>query len=271
MVAYRRGWALDWIPRNVFLDEYWDYDPGQHLALIEPTGGGKTRLKYQLLKRTMELYPWLRVKVTIPKRIVHEAPGWNRALGLKETGVWPPPKRRFWETEPAGYAVWPRHLLGGPEEDPDMVLQRNRAHIEKVMKAAALDSLQTGNVIHDADDIYVQAVLLGMNPFFSEMLTNGRELGCGLWGANQKPSGTRDGSVTSFFYNSPHKLFLGVDLDERNRDRLGEIGGVDPRYISTVVQGLNVHQFGKHAISDKLFIDKSQSGPEGPAMCIVGP
>lgn len=256
----------------MFLEDYFDYGPGQHLALIEPTGGGKTRLKYQLLQRAMQLNPGLGVKVTIPKRKVLEAPAWNAALGLRETPTWPPPKRRIWESEPAGYAVWPKHLLGSPDEDPDMVLARNRAHIAGVMKAAAMDSYQAGNdVIHDADDIYVQAVVLGMNDFFSEILTNGRELGCGLWGANQKPSGTREGSVTSFFYSAPSHLFLGSDPDERNRDRYGEIGGVDRKYVSNVVQGLEVHQFGRNAISDKLYICKAQSGPEGPAMCIVGP
>jgi hypothetical protein len=266
-----RYFNLEWIPRVPFIDEYFDYHGGQHLAEIEPTGGGKTRLKYQLLKRAMEQNPQLDVKVTIPKRVVVDAPRYNRELGLVEVGEWPPPPRRFWQSEPAGHAVWPKHLLGRPDEDPDMVLQRNRSHIEAVMKAAALDSLQRGNVIHDADDIYVQAVILNMNDFFSEMLTNGRELGCGLWGANQKPSGTRDGSVTSFFYSAPSHLLLGFDPDERNRQRAGEIGGVDPKYVSNVVQHLQVHQFGKHAISDKLYICKAQSGPEGPAMCIVGP
>lgn len=263
--------ALDWLPRQPFLDDYFDYSGGQHLALIEPTGGGKTRLKYQLLKRAMEQNPHLRVKATIPKRKVAEAAAWNAALGLKETAEWPPKEKHFWEREPQGYAVWPKHLLGRPDEDPDMVLTRNRDHITKIMKAAAQDSYQEGDCIHDADDIYVQAVVLGMNPFFSEMLTNGRELGCGLWGANQKPSGTRDGSVTSFFYNSPSHLFLGADPDENNRKRFGEIGGVDPKYVSHVVQHLTVRQFGKNAISDKLYICKAQAGPEGPAMCIVGP
>jgi hypothetical protein len=259
------------MPRNVFLEEYFDYNEGEHLAQIEPTGGGKTRLKFQLLQQAMAQNPHLSVRVTVPKRKDVEAAGWIRALGLKETPVWPPAKKRFWEPEPPGYAVWPKHLMGGPDEDPDMVLTRNRAHITAVMKAVAQDSYQRGDAIHDADDIYNQAVVLGMNEFFSEMLTNGRSVGCGLWGSNQKPSGTREGSVTSFFYNSPTHLFLGRDLDERNRERFGEIGGVDRKYVSHVVQRLPVHQFGKNAISDKLYICKSQAGPEGPAMCLVGP
>jgi hypothetical protein len=233
-------------------------------------------MMYQLLKRSIELNPNLRVKVTIPKRVVFDAPAYNKALGLKETATWPPPPRRFWEPEPAGYAVWPKHLLGGQNENPDMVLARNREHIEQIMKAAALDSLEKGDVIHVADDIYVQAVLLDMNEFFSEMLTDGRELGCGLWGANQKPSGTRQGGVTTFFYNSPSHLFLGYDPVESNREQFGNIGGVDPGYVSHVVSNLQVRTFRdargrQHAISDKLYISKAQPGPEGPAMCIVGP
>jgi hypothetical protein len=269
-VAHWRS-RLEYLPRSVFIEEFWDYHPGQHVAFVEPTGGGKTRLKYQLLGRSMELNPGLRVKVTIPKRVVLEAEAWNRALSLEETPAWPPRKRHFWESPPRGYAVWPRHLLGRPGEDPDMVLARNRAHIASVMKSAAQDSYQDGDVIHDADDIYVQAVVLGMNEMFSEIYTNGREAGCGLWGANQKPSGTREGSVTSFFYNSPSHLLLGADPDKRNRERFGEIGGVDPGFVVNEVQHLEVHQFGPNAISNKLYICKAQAGPEGPAMCIVGP
>jgi hypothetical protein len=262
---------LSYFPRNVFIDDIWDYHVGQHVVFIEPTGGGKTRFIYQLLRTTMHLCPGLRVKVTIPKRRDVEADRWNAALGLKTVADFPAPKPHFWETPPAGYAVWPKHLLGAPDEDPDMVLARNRAHIMAVMKSAALDSYQVGNTIHVADDIYSQAVILGMNEFFSEMLVNGRSVGCGLWGANQKPSGTREGSVTSFFYNSPSHLLLGFDPVEQNRDRFGEIGGVDPKYVSNIVRHLRVHQFGPNAISDKLYICKAQPGPEGPAMCIVGP
>jgi hypothetical protein len=263
--------ALTYLPRDVFLNEgYFDYRPGQHVAIIEPTGGGKTRLKYQLLRVAMQQNPHLSVRVTIPKRRDTEAAAWNAGLGLKETPTWPP-QRRLLEAKPPGYALWPKHLLGTADEDPDMVLIRNRSHIEHEMKAAALDSYQTGNCIHDADDIYVQAVVLGMNEFFSEILTNGRSVGCGLWGANQKPSGTREGSVTSFFYNSPSHLFLGWDGDERNRDRFGEIGGVDRKYVSHVVQNLPRHEFGGNAISDKLYISKAGSSEYGPAMCIVGP
>ena len=263
--------TLTRLSRDEFVSDYWDYRPGQHVAFIEPTGGGKTRLTYQLLKATMAQHPGLEVRVTIPKRKDTEAARWNGHLGLKEVSGWPPPGKRPWEAPPPGYAVWPHHIMGSPEEDPDEVLMRNRAHIEHVMKAAAQDSYQRGNIIHVADDIYSQALIYNMNEFFSEMLTNGRSVGCGLWGANQKPSGTREGAVNSFFYNSPSHLFLGADLDERNRERFGEIGGVDRRFVSDVLKHLQVHVIDGNAISDKLYISKAAAGEYGPAMAIVGP
>jgi hypothetical protein len=263
--------GLERLTREEFLTGYFDYRPGQHLALIEPTGGGKTRLKYQLLQQAMAQNPELGVKVTIPKRRDSESAAWNRALGLAETPVWPPAAHAPWREKPPGYAVWPKHLTGSPGQDPMKVLAADREHVAAQMRAAALDSFQHGNCVHDCDDLYTQAVILGMNELFSEILRDGRSSMCGLWGADQKPSGTREGSVTSFFYNAPSWLFLGLDLDERNRERFGEIGGVDRKYVSETVMHLPIHQFGKNAISDKLVICKAAPGPYGPAMCILGP
>ncbi len=261
--------ALTRLSRDEFLDGYWDYRRGQHVAFIEPTGGGKTRLKYQLLREAMRQNPDLAIRTTIPKRRDPGAAAWNRALGLREVPSWPPPPA--FGSKPPGYALWPRHLNGLPGQDPDAVLTANRTHLERQLKACAQDAYQQGDCVYDADDIYVQAVLLHMNEVFNEMLTMGGVMGCGLWGANQKPSGTKDGSVTSFFYNSPKWLFLGADNDERNRERFGEIGGVDRKYVSQVVQNLPIHNIDGNAISDKLVICKASPGPYGPSMCILGP
>lgn len=263
--------ALDWLSREEFLEDYWDYRAGHHVALIEPTGGGKTHLKYQLLGKAMQQNPGLAVRVTLPKRRDPGSAAWNRALGLKEVSTWPPPALAPWQQKPPGYALWPKHLTGSPGQDPDTILEADRAHIERQLKACAQDSYQHGDCIHDADDIFVQAVVLHMNEFFSEMWTMGGVMGCGVWGMNQKPSGTREGAVNSFFYNSGKHLFLGQDNDERNRDRFGEIGGVDRKYVSEVVKRLQVHQIGGNSISDKLYISKAAAGPYGPAMCIIGP
>jgi hypothetical protein len=264
--------ALTRLARNVWLDEYFTYRPGEHVALIEPTQGGKTRLMYQMLHRAMQQNPHLSTRVTIPKRRDRESGLWNNALGLKETPSWPPAKKKMWEPEPPGYALWPRHLVSGPDDDPEKTLLADRAHVRHELMACAKDSYEDGDAIHVADDIHNQATILEMNMFFEEMLTMGGAMGCGLWGANQKPSGSNvGGGITSFFYNSPTHLVIGKDSDERNRKRFGEIGGVDPKYVAAVVQNLQVHHIDGHNISDKLYISKAGSSEYGPAMCIVGP
>jgi hypothetical protein len=264
--------ALTRLSRDEWLNDYFIYRPGEHFAIIEPTQGGKTRILYQCLQRAMQQNPGLSTRVTIPKRRDGESARWNSALGLSETPHWPPPRRKLWEPAPPGYALWPRHILGSPDEDPDKVLAADRAHVRHEICACAQDSYQNGDCIHVADDIHNQATILDMNEFFEEMLTMGGAMGCGLWGANQKPSGSQgSGGITSFFYNSPTHLLIGKDTDERNRKRFGEIGGVDPKYISAVVLNLQVHHIDGHNISDKLYITKAGSSEYGPAMCIVGP
>jgi hypothetical protein len=264
--------VLTSLPRKVWLEEYFTYRPGEHFAIIEPTQGGKTRIQYQALQQAMRQNPQLSARVTIPKRRDRESAAWNAALGLKETPVWPPAKPRFWQPEPPGYALWPRHVIGGPDEDPEAVLIADRHHVRHEMMACAQDGYQNGDCIHVADDIHNQATILEMNIFFEEMLTMGGAMGCGLWGANQKPSGSQgSGGITSFFYNSPTHLLIGKDNDERNVKRFGEIGGVDPKYVRYVVSNLRIHHIDGHNISDKLYITKAGSSEFGPAMCIVGP
>jgi len=263
--------ALTRLSRDEFLDGYWEYTPGEHVALAQPTGGGKSQWMYQLLAATLKQYAgYLSVRVGIPKRRDKTAAEWNAALGLREVPRWPPPAS--FKSRPAGWALWPRHLNASPDQDPDKILEADRAHIERQLKACAVDAYQSGRSVYVADDIYKQAVILNMNQFFSEILTDGRSMECGLWGCNTKASGTKEGSVTSFFWNQPTHLFFGHDGDKRNRDRFGEIGGVDPQYVSEVVQNLEVHRIGRNNISDQLYISKAGSdGSGGPAMCIIGP
>ena len=76
--------VLTHLARDEFVNDYFDYRPGQHVAFIEPTGGGKTRLKYQLLRQAMRQQPQLEIRATIPKRRDAEASAWNAALGLRK-------------------------------------------------------------------------------------------------------------------------------------------------------------------------------------------
>jgi hypothetical protein len=248
--------------REEFLTRKLDYQGGQHVGMWEPTEGGKTHLAYQMADVAMRQNPHLRFVSIMPKSRSPATRRWAAKLNLKIIDSWPPP----WSpSKPRGYVLWPRHLTGVPVEV-------KRAHLTQVIRKCMDDQFQEGDSITLADDIYVQAVILGLNMDCEEFWTAGAEGKAGLWGPNQKPSGTiGGGSVSTFSYNSPTHLIFGNDTDERNQKRFAEIGGgVDPKLVSSIVT--NLRRFpvntpdGMKRISEKLYIDK-----RGPYMCIIGP
>lgn len=247
------------IPREEFVREYWDYQPGEHVSFIEPTQQGKSYLAYQLLEETVRRYPELSTVTLVPKPRDPATAMWCERIGLKEIPEWPPPYRVPWKERPAGYALWPRHLKDAPKDEA-------RAHLAKVFRKCLSEQYWKGDSITFADDVYIAAVMLKLNMDFEEFWTAGSAMGAGLWSANQKPTGTiGGGSVSTFSYNSPSHLFLGSDPDARNRQRFGEIGGVDPKQIEYEVRRLKVHHINGKNVSEKLYISKA-----GPYLAIVG-
>jgi hypothetical protein len=247
------------LTRDEFFQDYFDYRPGEHLSLISPTGKGKTHLAYQCLDSAMRQNPSLKVASLMPKSSDDAASDWARRLGLKETPDWPP-RKKWWQDRPRGYICWPPH-------DPSLDAQADRDQTGSVLRRCMHQQYWQGDSITFADDIHVIAVLMGLNPECEQFWTAGRSSGAGLWSANQKPSGTLNaGSVSSFSYNAPVHLLLGRDTDERNVRRFGEIGGVDPREIESIVRDLRLYQINGNSVSEALYIDR-----RGPYMCALYP
>lgn len=248
------------LSRDEFLDSYWQYRPGEHVAFIQPTGGGKTVMAYQCLERAMGDNPHLRVVSLMPKPADPATVQWASRLNLKEVPAWPPLKLKFWEEKPSGYVLWPPHATNLPPE-------ARRAQVAAELKKGIDAQYWAGNSITFCDDTHSAAVLMGLNPYLEELWVNGRANGSGLWAATQKPSGTiGTGSVSSFMYSSASHLFLGRDNDERNIQRFGEIGGVDPKLIESVVRDLRMYSVNGHSVSEQLYVDL-----RGPYMALIGP
>lgn len=247
-----------YLSRAEFLGGYWDYRDGEHVSIIEPTGGGKSYLLRQLLNATRQQRPHLRQLILMPKPRSDTTAQTAAALNLGVTPSWPPVTWP-WQRKRDGWVMWPPHQHGD--------VKANREQLAEKFKAAIADMYWSGDSITVADDVYVLAVLLGLNPDLENHWTAGREAGAGLWSANQKPSGTQGGgSVSTFSYNAPTHLFLGRDRDERNMRRFAEIGGIDPAEVRSIVRELRIHRIGDNAVSDKLYIDK-----RGPYMAVIGP
>jgi hypothetical protein len=248
--------------RETFLTRKLDYRGGQHVGIWEPTEGGKTHMAYQMADVAMRRNPHLTFASLMPKPRSPATRRWAQALDLKITDSWPPP----WSMrKPRGYVLWPRHLKDAP-------VAVNREHLASIFRKCLHDQYHNGDSITLADDVYILAVILGLNMDCEEFWTAGAEGKSGLWAPNQKPSGTvGGGTVSSFSYNSPTHLIFGTDTDERNQKRFSEIGGgIDPKMVSGIVSKLRRFDVntpdGIRRISEKLYINKS-----GPSMCIVGP
>lgn len=248
------------VDRRTFCREYWDYNAGEHVTLIQPTQGGKTHMAGDLLA---ELSGDIPATMLVMKPRDRTPAAVTRRLGYREVATWPPPPRWFWESEPNGYTLWPKQGLTDINAD--------NAHLKAEFGKCLYHVYGKGDQIVFADEVYGLVAELGLARELTMLWTRGGGMGAGLWAATQKPSGTQHGgSIPTFMYSASTHLFLGKDTDERNTARFGEIGGVDPREVSELVRRLPVHKItdaeGKpHFISEQLYIDK-----RGPYMAVVG-
>ena len=238
---------------------YFRYEPGEHLLIVEPTGGGKTFLAYQLLGEAMRQNPHLRPVSLMPKPADPSTAAWAPALGLRETPVWPP-QRKLFAGKPAGWVLWPPHQMSLPPA-------QRRAQVGEILRRGLDDQYRHGNSITFIDDAHSAAVMMGLNEYLEELLVNGRAGGAAGWMALQKPSGSQaTGSVSSFAYSSASHIFLGRDNDQRNIRRFGEIGGFDPGEVEAIVRNLRLYSINGHTVSEKLYLDQ-----RGPYKCLLGP
>jgi hypothetical protein len=235
------------LERQDFLENYWDYHPGQHVALIGPTQrAGKTTFAFQLLEHTPD---WIPAEVLVMKPRDRVVSANAQRLGLREVSTWPPPKRwGLLSTNENRHVVWPKHSF-----DP----QQDNENMHDVFRRAILSRYREGDGICFADELYGLSVELGLYTETEAMLTRGGGMGAGLWYATQKPSGTQKGGISTFAYNSPTWMFLARDPDKRNRERFGEMEVGDPRDIENLTMQLPQYNW--------LCINR-----DGPYFCTVG-
>lgn len=239
--------------RGEFFDEYWDYDAGQHVLCVAPTGAGKSRLMWQALEGAIRQRPGLSPLVLMPKPTDRTTTECSARLGLAETPVWPP-KRKLFEPKPTGHVLWPPHPHGDGVDT-----ETRRAVVGSWLKKGMEDHYWRGNSISFIDDAHSAASMMDLNPLIEEMLVNGRSGGCGVWLATQKPSGTKvSGGLTTFAYNSASHLFFSKDDDPRNLERVAEIGGAtDVRQMREWISGLRRWKINGSNVGEFLYVDKS--------------
>jgi hypothetical protein len=251
--------------RREFFTERWDYQPGEQVFISMPTQGGKTRFMWDLMAAT----PHRRPPVGLVMKPRDPTPAqMTRAYGWKEIQAWPPPQRAFWQKEPPGYTLWPRHTLS---LDPAS-LERTNDRIKAQFERCLMGSYKNGDQVVFVDEIYGLLGELGMEKTISALSNRGSGMGAALWYATQRPAGTVGAGLPGYLFDNPTHLFFGFTTVESSRKRISQIAGVDGRLVLSEVENLQIvptpTPYGVKPISELLYCNKN--GPGGGYMCIVG-
>jgi hypothetical protein len=241
--------------RREFLEEVWDYQPGNHVAIFGPTqSAGKTRLIFELLGATDTSWCAIPPVIFVAKpQSTTTASGISR-LGYKVVSAWPPKElgrlRRMTGAQlPPGYAFWPRHMA---DVSPDV----NDRQLSDQFKRADHQLFWSGNTIEVLDELYHFFALYDMADEVNRRLTQGSEMGSGLWLATQRPSGTQQAALSGFVFNSATHTFVSTDPTTANRRRYGEIAAAPSEVIEDAA--LRMPRFYW------LYIHR-----DGPRMCVI--
>lgn len=233
------------IERDEFLRDYWDYRPGEHVTIIGPTQRGKTTLGFQLLHHTAS--PELKGHVLASKPRDKTVDQWTKTLQFKKVNEWGPPGEMPWtKNKRRGYVLRPHQTLQDIDAD--------NATVRREFKKCIYDCYGSKDnrilVIDEAHEVQNE---LKLKKEIDACLMRGAALGCGTWNFIQ-----RSAYNSYHLYSAPEHLFLFNDPDVKNRERFGQIGGVDPKQVEEAT-----HQLGQYEV---LYIKRT-----GPYLCVVMP
>jgi hypothetical protein len=246
--AYQRPDGLWVFPRKEFTRERFTYKPGQHVVFAGPTQNGKTTLAFDLWEEVATVEVPVYAVISKPRDPVSERRG--KQLGYRRVSEWPPTKtfKELTEGPPKGYLLWPK--FGDMNTDVENATRVTRDFLEYTYAAGAKNK----KAIIGLDDTYLKAKVLKLDREMTTIHAMAGAMGIGAWTFVQKPTGA--GETALIAYGSSDHLFLFKEPDKKNRDRFGEIGGVDPKTVDRVTQSLNDYQ--------ALYIAR-----KGNRMCIV--
>lgn len=227
-------------PRDVFINEVWDYHPGDCVTVLCPYGGGKTQLMFELLKPTATKELPATIMVMKPKDVTVSK--FTKAAKYRTVRDWPPSRVRNFVDKPAGWVLWPKET-NDPDRDDDI-------H-QEIFRKFLRERYRAGTNIVCADETYSLENEMGLTKDLRRIWTKGRSNECGLWAASQRPV-----YISKWAYQAQH-LFLGFDPDKTAQKRFADIGaGIDPEAVQYVVSRLQQYEFAYFNREEK-------------AMCVV--
>ena len=198
--------------------EQFQWAQGEHMAMIGPTGDGKTNLNLILLN----LREYVTVFATKPR---------DESLDLFEK-LFHYKKIKSWNAKLSAEKV-PRRLLW-----PDATsLTASRQNQQKVFAPALDDIFGQGSWTVYFDELWWMSKILGFGEFVKIFLQQGRSLDLTVVCATQRPAW-----VPLEIYDQSTHLFFWADNDKTNLNRISSIGGFDADRIRARVMTLRLHE-----------------------------
>lgn len=204
---------VDW---DEFMTYIFDWQQGQHVALIGPTGSGKTTLALSILP----LRKYITVLATKPKDSTLSQFG--KSNGFKRYAEWPTldadlsPRRLVWPDASSLYSA---------------VNQRN--HFQRSLAQI----YREGGWCVYIDELWFIIHHLKLELEVRTYLQQARSNGISLVAATQRPA-----FVPLEVYDQSTHLFFWRDNDERNLRRISGISWLNANYIQALVSTLERHE-----------------------------
>lgn len=204
------------VPWDVFLRDVLQWNPGEHFALIGPTGQGKTTMLMNLLP----LHPYVTVFATKPRD--------NTMDSLIQSGRYL--KLERWRSIDA--EQFPRRVLW-----PDATGLNSVRHQQEVFHHAFQAIYREGGWTVAIDELWYVNNILKLEQDVKLYLLQARALGISLLCASQRPA-----FIPLEIYDQSTHLMFWRDNDERNLSRLSGISWRSADLIRTVISNLEQHQ-----------------------------
>lgn len=193
-----------------------DWQQGEHLTLIGPTGSGKTHAAHHLLRRREAAGGHVVAILTKPR---DQAVSKFHRRGYQQIKSWPPRPK-------AGQrllTLWPKH-----EKLGDVEAQREAV-------AACLEGVfEDGGWTVYIDELYWLANRLGMSNYLRDLWLQGRSMGITLVVAAQRPR-----NVPVEAYSSSGHLVMFKTNDDEDMKRLQGLNAADNRAVRDQVASLD--------------------------------
>jgi hypothetical protein len=203
------------IPWDKFRRDFFHWKMGEHVALIGPTGQGKTTL----LRAILPVHPYVAVFATKPKDESIDALINN---GYRKVSKWYRlPAKEF-----------PRRVLW-----PDASTIDAEDKQREVFRHAFGSIYREGNWTVAIDELWYIINILGLGKEVKTYLLQARSLGISLVAATQRPAW-----VPLEIYDQSTWLFFWRDNDDTNLKRLSGINARSSRLITELVSNLDKYQ-----------------------------